>query len=268
MTKHIIHYCHCLISLTFPTDVEDYYSDESDDQPLNMAIRSTGQYLKKLRSLMRNPSFVAEALQAYIIPSCDSHQSEYIACCDKRRAFITGFTGSAGTAIVTPDEACLWTDGRYFLQAEKQLDSNWKLMKESVAGSITQSDWLVKVLPPNSRVGVDPLLMPYNTWKPLATTLEEAGHLLIPVTENLVDLIWDDRPAPPQNPIVSLDNRYTGRSWQQKIVDVRSEMDKKKCRALVLTALDEIAYLFNLRGSDIDFNPVFFAYSVITHDNI
>lgn len=233
-----------------------------------MAIRSTGQYLKKLRSLMRNPSFVSESLQAYIIPSCDSHQSEYIASCDKRRAFVTGFTGSAGTAIVTPDEACLWTDGRYFLQAEKQLDSNWKLMKENVAGSITQSDWLVKVLPPNSRVGVDPLLMSFSAWKPLSTALEEAGHLLIPVAENLVDLVWDDRPSPPQNAILPLEVRYTGKSWQEKIRDVRAEMEKKKSRALVLTALDEIAYLFNLRGSDIDFNPVFFAFSVVTLDNI
>jgi len=251
------------------TDLEDYYSDESDDdQPLNMAIRSSGQYLKKLRSLMRNPSFVSETLQAYIIPSCDAHQSEYISCCDKRRAFLTGFTGSAVTAIVTPDEACLWTDGRYFLQEEKQLESNWKLMKEAVSGTLSQTDWLLKILPANSRVGVDPLLMPYSTWKPLSTALEEAGHLLIPVHENLVDLVWEERPLPPLKTILPLDIRYTGKSWQEKMVEVRAEMEKKKARALILTALDEIAYLFNLRGSDIDFNPVFFAFSVITLDNI
>ena len=116
----------------------DDYSDESgddDDQPLNMAIRSSGQCLKKLRGLMRNLNYVPEVLHAYVIPSCDAHQSEYIADCDKRRKFLTGFSGSAGTAIVTSDDAALWTDGRYFLQAEKELDSNWRLVKDAVPGS-------------------------------------------------------------------------------------------------------------------------------------
>ena len=132
----------------------------------------------------------------------------------------------------------------------------------------SQSEWLCKVLPPNSRVGVDPFLMPFSSWKPLAAALEESGHVLIPVPENLVDLVWDDRPAPPQNQINPLSDRFTGQSWQEKIAAIRQEMGKKNTRALILTALDDIAYLFNLRGSDIAFNPVFFAYSVLTHDSI
>jgi Xaa-Pro aminopeptidase len=233
-----------------------------------MAIRSSGQCLKKLRSLMRNLNYVPEVLHAYVIPSCDAHQSEYIADCDKRRQFMTGFSGSSGTAIVTHDDAALWTDGRYFLQAEKQLDPNWRLVKDGVPGSPSQSEWLCKVLPPNSRVGVDPFLIPFSSWKPLATALEESGHTLIPVPENLVDMVWDDRPPPPQNPINPLSDKFTGQKWQDKIAVIRQEMVKKNCRALVLTALDDIAYLFNMRGSDIQFNPVFFAYTVITHDSI
>ena len=248
--------------------MEEDLEDIEEDQPLNMAIRSSNQCLKKLRSLMRNLHYVPQVLHAYVIPSCDAHQSEYIASCDKRRKFITGFTGSAGTAIVTQDDAALWTDGRYFLQAEKELDSNWRLMREAVKDSVTQSEWLCKVLPPNSSVGVDPMLMPFSSWKTLATSLEESGHVLVPVPENLIDLVWDDRPGPPQNPINPLPDKYTGQSWREKIANVRQEMGKKKCRALLLTALDDISYLFNLRGSDIDFNPVFFAYTVVTLDSI
>lgn len=233
-----------------------------------MAIKSGGQFLKKLRSLMKNPAFVPEPLQAYIIPSGDSHQSEYIASCDKRREFISGFTGSSGTAIVTMDDAALWTDGRYYLQAESQLDSNWRLMKQSTPGTLSQSEWLVKVLPPNSRVGVDPFLMSYSSWQPLSSSLEEAGHALIPVPENLIDLVWEERPPPPLNLINPLSEKYTGRSWLDKITEVRSKLTEKKSVALVVTALDEVAYLLNLRGSDIDFNPVFFSYVVVTLESV
>lgn len=248
----------------------EFYSDNSSgsDQPLNMAIKSGGQFLKKLRSLMKNPTFVPEPLQAYIIPSCDSHQSEYIASCDERRAFISGFTGSYGTAIVTTDDATLWTDGRYYLQAERQLDSNWRLMKQSSPGTLTPSEWLVKILPPNSRVGVDPFLMAYSSWKNFSSPLEEAGHSLIPVPENLIDLVWEERPPPPQNAINPLSDKYTGRSWVEKVNDVRSKLNEKKAVALVITALDEVAYLLNLRGSDIDFNPVFFSYVVVTLESV
>lgn len=234
-----------------------------------MAVKSSGQFLKRLRGLMKNGNYVPESVQAYIIPSTDAHQSEYIAPCDKRREFITGFTGSAGTAIVTQDEATLWTDGRYWLQAERQLDSSWTLKKEGLPDGETREGWLSKVLPTGSRIGVDPLLMPYSAWKKLSDSLAaNGGHTLVPCHENLVDLIWDDKPAIPCNPIVPLENRFTGKSWQEKVTEVRKKMIEKSCGALVLTALDEIAYLFNLRGSDIDFNPVFMAYSVITSKNI
>lgn len=232
-----------------------------------MAIKSSGQFLKKLRSLMKNSAFVPKPISAYIIPSGDSHQSEYIADCDQRRKFISGFSGSSGDAIVTLDDATLWTDGRYLLQAEKELDSNWKLMK-ALPGNMTQSEWLIKVLPPNSRVGVDPFLMSYATWKPLATSLEDAGHELVPVPENLIDLVWEDRPPPPQNAINPLADKYTGRSASDKISDLRSTLESKNAFALVITALDEVAYLLNLRGSDIDYNPVFFSYCVVTLESV
>jgi len=108
--------------------------------------KPTGHLLRQLRSLMRSKHQLAEAIQAYIIPSGDAHQNEYLASCDLRREFISGFNGSAGTAIVTETKAALWTDGRYHLQAEKQLDSNWTLMRDGLPDTLSQEDWLIQVL--------------------------------------------------------------------------------------------------------------------------
>ncbi|XP_062607855.1 xaa-Pro aminopeptidase 1-like [Saccostrea cucullata] len=233
-----------------------------------LAHNRTGPLLKKLRTLMSNRKYVPESIQAYIVPSGDSHQSEYIAPCDCRRAFISGFTGSAGTAVITTEKAALWTDGRYFLQAEKQLDENWTLMKDGQPSTPTQADWLAKELPVGGTVGVDPCLISAEAWKPLKKSLQSTGHSIIAVPYNLIDLVWEDQPPPPMNPLLTLSEKYTGMSWPEKIQKVREKMQAKKCGALVISALDEIAYLFNLRGSDIEYNPVFFAYAVVTLENI
>lgn len=233
-----------------------------------LAHTRTGPLLKKLRTLMSNRKYVPESIQAYIVPSGDAHQSEYIAPCDCRRAFISGFNGSAGTAVITTDKAALWTDGRYFLQAEKQLDENWILMKDGQPNTPTQADWLAKELPVGGKVGVDPCLISAETWSPLKKNLLASGHSIVAVPINLIDLVWEDQPPPPLNPLLTLTEKYTGISWQDKIQKIRDKMQTKKCGALVISALDEIAYLFNLRGSDIEYNPVFFAYAVVTLDNI
>jgi len=212
-----------------------------------------------------------EAIHALIIPSGDAHQSEYIADCDCRRAFVSGFTGSAGTAIVTENEAALWTDGRYFLQASKQLDADsWTLMKDGLPDTPTQADWLCKVLPSDGgRVGVDPYLLQVDVWKPLSKQLESSGHSLVATPQNLVDVAWGaERPDPPSNPVFPLPLAFTGKPWQEKIDTVRSKMKEDNCQLLVVTNLDEIAWLLNLRGSDIKYNPVFFAYVVVTPKDI
>jgi len=213
---------------------------------------------------MKTNTFLSEPIQAYIIPSADNHQSEYTADCDQRRAYVTGFNGSAGTAIVTEDHACLWTDGRYFVQAEQQMDSNWTLMKEGVPSTPTQGDWLAKTLPVGSKVGVDPRLVSKDQWMPLSKTLSTSGHSLIPVQPNMIDAIWEDRPEPPKQTIEPLGLEFAGKSWQDKVKDVIKKMSEKNSSLLLLTALDDIAWLLNLRGSDIMFNPVFFSWLVVT----
>ncbi|PVD29782.1 hypothetical protein C0Q70_09039 [Pomacea canaliculata] len=233
-----------------------------------MPAKGSASILTKLRALMKNNNFVSEPLQAYIIPTGDAHQSEYVADCDQRRSFITGFTGSAGTAVVTDTKAALWTDGRYYLQAEKQLDSSWILMKDGLPETPTMAKWLNKVLPIGSQVGCDPTLMSVETWKPLSKDLRSEGHCLVPVTSNLVDLVWEDRPSPPCCNLIILPPQYTGKTWQEKVATVQSKMAEKKACAFIVTALDEIAWLLNLRGADIIYNPVFFAYVVVTSNAV
>uniref|UniRef100_U3JI13 Xaa-Pro aminopeptidase 1 n=1 Tax=Ficedula albicollis TaxID=59894 RepID=U3JI13_FICAL len=233
-----------------------------------MSPKITTELLKQLRQVMKNPRYVQEPVQAYIVPSGDAHQSEYIAPCDCRRAFISGFDGSAGTAIVTEQHAAMWTDGRYFLQAAHQMDSNWTLMKMGLKDTPTQEDWLVSVLPEGSKVGVDPFIIPADQWKRMSKALRSAGHDLVPVKENLIDTIWTDCPQRPCKPLITLDLSYTGVSWRDKIVALRSKMAERKVMWFVVTALDEVAWLFNLRGFDVEYNPVFFAYAVIGMNTI
>ncbi|KAI7791471.1 xaa-Pro aminopeptidase 1 isoform X1 [Triplophysa rosa] len=233
-----------------------------------MSPKITVELLRQLRQAMRNGKYITEPIQAYIVPSGDAHQSEYIAPCDCRREFICGFNGSAGTAIVTEQHAALWTDGRYFLQASQQMDNNWTLMKMGLKETPTQEDWLISVLPENSKVGVDPWIIAADQWKNMAKALSGAGHSLVAVQDNLIDAIWEDRPPRPSTKLIALGLKYTGLSWQDKILSLRGKMAERKISWFVVTALDEIAWLFNLRGSDIEYNPVFFAYAVIGMSSI
>ncbi|KAI0777354.1 Creatinase/aminopeptidase [Trametes elegans] len=227
------------------------------------ATVDTSQRLHALRELMAKPEY---NVQAVVIPTEDQHFSEYIAKCDERRAYISGFTGSAGCAIVTPKDAYLFTDGRYFLQASKQLDQNWTLMKQGLPDVPTWQDFLSKNLGNNTRIGVDPTLIAASDADSIQKALEPKQSELVSLPQNLVDLVWPDRPPRPANKVFPLDVKYSGQSHIDKLKRVREELRKKDTKAIVVNMLDEVAWLFNLRGSDIDFNPVFFAYALVDHD--
>lgn len=233
-------------------------------------MKDTTEILAKLRQLMQKPPNRPElSLAAYIVPSDDAHQSEYICQHDERRAFVSGFDGSAGTALITEDKALLWTDGRYYQQALKQLDANWCLMKDGLPTTPSVGSWLSSNLPKGSNVGVDPKLFSYRLWKPIEKELLASDCCLIPVEDNLVDEVWgSEQPKITSNPIVTLDTKFAGQTVADKWSNVKQQMCEKKVQALVVSALDEIAWFLNLRGSDIDYNPVFFSYLIITHDQL
>lgn len=246
-----------------------------------MALNDRGNILKVLRTLMRSGGMASsynrssstepgrDPFHALIVPTADAHGSEYIASCDARREFITNFTGSSGTAVVTLKEAALWTDGRYFLQADAQLDKcHWIMMKDRQPETPTVGEWLNKCLASGSRIGADPYTLSYDEWIKLEKELSQSGNVLTSTPVNLIDEIWSRRPPRPAEPVLPLNMSFTGKRWQDKIESIRNEMTHKEAAILVLTALDDIAWLFNLRGSDIPFNPVFFAYAIISMDKV
>ncbi|KAG2104416.1 peptidase M24, structural domain-containing protein [Suillus discolor] len=224
---------------------------------------NTTERLAKLRELLKKPE---NNVKAFIIPSEDQHFSEYPAHSDERRAFISGFNGSAGCAVITLRDAFLFTDGRYFLQASQQLDSNWKLMKQGLPDVPTWQEFLFKHLEQGTRIGIDPTLISAAEAESLKKSLEPRGSVLVSLQQNPVDVVWGkDRPPCPHNSVFPLDVKYAaGETSQSKLQRLREEITKKKAVAAVVTLLDEVAWLFNLRGTDIDFNPVFFAYAVVT----
>ncbi|KAH8733136.1 putative Xaa-Pro aminopeptidase P [Phaeosphaeriaceae sp. PMI808] len=225
-----------------------------------MAKVDTTERLVQLRKLMKDRN-----VDVYMVPSEDSHQSEYIAPCDARRAYISGFTGSAGYAVITHEKAALSTDGRYFNQAEKQLDSNWELLKQGIQDVPTIQDWTADQVEGGKVVSVDPSVVTAADARKLAEKIKKKGGEYKAIDENLIDLVWaSERPARPSEKVIIQPLEYSGKSFEEKIEDLRKELEKKKSLGFVVSMLDEIAWLFNLRGSDIPYNPVFFSYAVIT----
>jgi len=231
-----------------------------------MSSLTPSERLKSLQSLLAE-----QKLDAYIVPSADAHQSEYVAERDMRRGFISGFDGSAGNCVITPSQALLWTDGRYFLQAEQQLSKAWTLMKQGVEGVPKLEDWVVANSPVGGRVGVDPFATPLSQFTAINELVNKANKQLSLVTvgDNLVDKVWGAaRPAPSDEPLIPLPLPYTGQSTADKVRGIRDKMRQQGCFALVLCALDDVAWLLNARGADIPFNPLFFAYAVVTLDDL
>ncbi|XP_074505511.1 xaa-Pro aminopeptidase 2 isoform X2 [Sebastes fasciatus] len=183
-------------------------------------------------------------------------------------AFMTGFTGSAGTAIVTQTKAALWTDSRYWVQAERQMDCNWELEKDVSVSSV--AEWLISEVPPGGEIGFDPFLFSLKTQEAYSVSLESSNRSLKSVPDNLVDRVWKDRPDIPPDNLTRLPDRVIQRNWQVKVEHIRNQIrdNPYEPTALLLSALDETAWLFNLRGNDIPYNPFFYSYTLLTMDEI
>ena len=216
------------------------------------------QKVKRLREQL-----VVNKLMAIIVPSNDPHFSEYVAERWKCREWISGFNGSAGTAVVTLDKAALWTDSRYFIQAEEQLkDSPFELKKINVAGTESVEEWLLKNLPHKARVAIDKSLFSITDFNRIKDA--PAPITLIPCTD-IFDSVWENRPSAPTQKAFTLPVSVTGESTSSKLHRLRAELNKQAdCYFYPITLLDEIAWLFNLRGNDISYNPLAIAYAAVT----
>ena len=223
--------------------------------------KETFPHLEALRDLMRS-----KHIDAVIIPGTDPHQSEYPSEHWKFRDYVSGFTGSNGTAVVTLDDAGLWTDSRYFLQAAEQLEgSGFTLRKENIPGEPTVLEWLGEVLDEDAVVGVDGRLFSLIEANRIEMFCAQNGFMFAP-DFRAAEAIWTDRPARPMNPAFVHDEALAGEDVDSKVSRVVDALDAADADGLLITALDEIAWLLNLRGSDVDYTPVVIAFAYVSED--
>ena len=221
------------------------------------------KHLEQLREKMRE-----RGIDVYVVPTSDYHESEYVSEHFACRRYITGFTGSAGTAVVTMEKAGLWTDGRYFVQAAKQLEgSGVTLQKMGVEGVPTILEYLRQAMPEGGTLGFDGRVVNELLGEEMEAAVA-ARHAKIAYGEDLVGMIWADRPALSREPVWILDEKYCGKSAAEKIADLRAAMREAGADVHVLTALDDIVWLLNIRGNDVPCNPVVLSYLAVTETEV
>ena len=221
---------------------------------------------KRLAALRARLS--AHGFDAYIIPSSDAHQSEYVAEHYKSRTWITGFTGSMGTAVATQDFAGVWADSRYFIQAEQELaNSEWKLQRMKIQGSSEHITWLADNLPQGATVAFDGRLFTIGQIRSIESAFA-AKEIKIVYTEDLISEIWtEDRQPVPRKAVFEHDVKYAGKTRTEKIAQIRDKMKAKHSDFHLISTLDDICWMYNLRGNDVECNPVFYAYAIIGLDS-
>ena len=224
------------------------------------------QRLDDLREVMRR-----EKLAAFIFPSTDAHQSEYVASHWQGREWISGFDGSAGTAVVTLDRAALWTDSRYFLAAEQQLQgTEYQLMKLRVEGTPTIGQWLIEQLADveSPEVGLDGMVNSFHDTQAWVDELRKAAGITVRTNFDPLEVIWKDRPSIPVNPVEIQPLEFAGESFQSKLSRIRTALRELHADGMLVSALDDIAWTLNLRGSDVHCVPVFVSYLLIASDKV
>lgn len=219
-----------------------------------------------LREVMRR-----EHLAAFIFPSTDAHQSEYVAAHWQGREWISGFNGSAGTVVVTLTSAALWTDSRYFLAAEEQLKgTEYQLMKLKIEGTPTIAQWLAQELADveSPEVGIDGMVNSCHSATALISDLRKLGGISVRTNFDPLSIVWKNRPAIPQNLVEIQPMEYAGESVSSKIIRIRKALRKLHADGMLVSALDDIAWTLNLRGTDVHCNPVFVSYLLISSDEV
>lgn len=212
-----------------------------------------------------------EHLSAFIFPSTDAHQSEYVADHWRGREWISGFNGSAGTAVVTMKSAALWTDSRYFLAAEEQLEgTEYQLMRLKIEGTPTIAEWLGKELQDvqSPEVGLDGMVNSYNYVKDLSYSLRKLGGITLRTNLDPLEQIWENRPSLPANPVEIQSLEYAGETLVSKVARIRKSLRELHADGMFVSALDDIAWTLNLRGTDVHCNPVFVSYLLIESDKV
>ncbi|GIL68768.1 hypothetical protein Vafri_22006 [Volvox africanus] len=254
---------------TPPAQATTMAANDAATTTVPITVADVDPKLAALRAAMASADN-GRGIAAYLVPTEDPHMSEYPPACHKYREYISGFTGTAGAVVVTTDAALLWTDGRYFLQAASELGPQWTLMKAGTTGCPDLEDWLAANLPEGARVGIDPWVHTVNAVRNLQRKLEDAGKVVVPLLSdgNLVAKVWgDQRPPAPSAPLRVHDMQWAGEDVPAKLGRMREQMRIAGANALLASSLDEVAWLYNTRGGDVDHNPVSLSYALITTDS-
>lgn len=224
---------------------------------------STAKRVEKLRALMAE-----KGMDAYVVPTADFHQSEYVGEHFKARKFISGFSGSYGTAVITKDDGGLWTDGRYFFQATNELEgSGIRLMKMFVGDTPSVTEFLADIVPEGGTVGFDGRVMSMGEGEEFEEALTPK-NIKINYSEDLIDEIWEDRPPLSEKPAFFLEEKYSGESTASKLARVREKMKEAGADIHIIASLDDTCWLLNVRGDDIEFFPLLLSYSIVTMDSV
>ena len=233
---------------------------------LNRLIMATISEIRDRLAVLRQ-EMETRQLSAFIVPSTDPHSGEYVPEHWETRKWTTGFTGSAGTAVIALSDAGLWTDSRYFIQAEEQLEGTGiRLFKDRLPETPSIAEWLGSILHEGDKVGIDGWVNSHQEASGLKKDLKAKGLTLETMTEDIFDTLWKDRPTLPQTPVFILDEGRTGASCTEKLNRIRESIAKNGASAIILSALDEIAWTLNLRGDDVHCNPVFISYLLISEE--
>ncbi len=219
--------------------------------------------VEKLRNLMAEKN-----IDAYVVPTADFHQSEYVGEHFKARKFITGFSGSYGTAVITKHDGGLWTDGRYFFQAANELEgSGIRLMKMFVGDTPSITEYLLNAIADGGRVAFDGRVMSVDEGKEYEEALS-SKNIKIDYEEDLIDVIWEDRPELSRKPAFFLEEKYSGESSASKLARVRKVMEENGADTHIIASLDDVCWLLNVRGDDVDFFPLLLSYAIVTMDAV
>ena len=233
---------------------------------LNNLIMATISEIKNRLAALRK-QMQTHQLSAFIVPSTDPHSGEYVPEHWESRKWISGFTGSAGTAVITLEDAGLWTDSRYFIQAKEQLaGTGIRLFKDRLPETPSITEWLGSILKRGDKVGIDGWVNSHQEASGIQQELKTYGVELETMTQDIFDAIWENRPGLPQTPVFILDETRTGTSCTDKISRIQEAIAKNGASAIILSALDEIAWTLNLRGDDVHCNPVFISYLLISKE--
>ncbi|KAH8375879.1 xaa-Pro aminopeptidase 1 [Drosophila serrata] len=206
-------------------------------------------------------------IYGYLLPTMDEHLNQEVAARDQRLRYLSGYTGVRAVAAITHHGAAIWLEKRYVQQADGELECDWEIYLAN--GNVTVADWLGSHVHLDKRVGADPHLVPHALWIEWERQLEDKFLKLAKINNNLVDLIWTDRPETPKNQVIQVQAKeYAGENWQDKVKELRKRLAELACDAMVITSLTEVAYLLNIRGTDIPYTPVVKSYAIVSQDDI